>query len=101
MALRKADVETAAPLIPPRPTLRSLREAAAHCTACHLYKRGTQTVFGEGPKHATMMLVGEQPGDYEDVAGKPFVGPGGEKMDRAPRDAGIDRAQGYVTNAGK
>src|SRR5919106_1052914 len=94
--------EYARPAQPPdTSSLVTLREAAADCTACHLHKRGTQIVFGEGPKHATMMLVGEQPGDYEDVAGKPFVGPAGEKMDRAPRDAGIDRAQGYVTNAGK
>src|SRR5438045_6949020 len=82
-------------------TLAAVRKAAAHCTACHLYKRGTQTVFGEGPKSATMMLVGEQPGDYEDVAGKPFVGPAGKIMDRALADAGIDRTQVYVTNAVK
>jgi uracil-DNA glycosylase family protein len=66
-----------------------------------LYKRATQTVFGEGPKHAAMMLVGEQPGDYEDVAGKPFVGPAGKIMDRALEEAGIDRSQVYVTNAVK
>ena len=78
-----------------------MREAAAHCTACHLYKRATQTVFGEGPKRAAMMLVGEQPGDYEDVAGKPFVGPAGKIMDRALEDAGIDRSEVYVTNAVK
>ncbi len=82
-------------------TLAAARKAAAHCTACHLYKRGTQTVFGEGPKRAAMMLVGEQPGDHEDVAGKPFVGPAGKIMDRALEDAGIDRLQVYVTNAVK
>jgi len=78
-----------------------MREAAKDCEACHLYKRATQTVFGEGPKSATMMLVGEQPGDYEDVAGKPFVGPAGKIMDQALEEAGIDRSQVYVTNAVK
>jgi len=79
----------------------AMREAAKDCEACHLYKRATQTVFGEGPKSATMMLVGEQPGDYEDVAGKPFVGPAGKIMDQALEEAGIDRSQVYVTNAVK
>jgi DNA polymerase len=78
-----------------------LREAARDCTACHLYKRATQTVFGEGPKHAPIMLIGEQPGDYEDVAGKPFVGPAGKIMDRALEEAGIERQDVYVTNAVK
>ena len=78
-----------------------MREAAKDCEACHLYERATQTVFGEGPKDAPMMLVGEQPGDYEDVAGKPFVGPAGKIMDRALEEAGIDRSQVYVTNAVK
>jgi uracil-DNA glycosylase family protein len=78
-----------------------LREAARDCTACHLYRRATQTVFGEGPKHASIMLVGEQPGDYEDVAGKPFVGPAGKIMDRALEEAGIDREHVYVTMAVK
>ncbi len=78
-----------------------MREAAKDCEACHLYKRATQTVFGEGPKSATMMLVGEQPGDYEDVAGKPFVGPAGKIMDQALEEAGIDRSQVYVTNTVK
>ena len=78
-----------------------MREAAKDCTACHLYKHATQTVFGEGPKTASIMLVGEQPGDYEDVAGKPFVGPAGKIMDRALEEAGIDRKQVYVTNAVK
>ena len=94
--------EYARPAKPPDTTsLAALREAAAHCTACHLYKRATQTVFGEGPKRATMMLIGEQPGDYEDVAGKPFVGPAGKIMNRALAEAGIDRSQVYVTNAVK
>ena len=78
-----------------------MRKAAKDCEACHLYKRATQTVFGEGPKDAPMMLVGEQPGDYEDVAGKPFVGPAGKIMDRALEEAGIDRSRVYVTNAVK
>jgi DNA polymerase len=100
--MRKDGEEYARPAQPPDTlSLATLQEAAAHCTACHLYKRGTQTVFGEGPKHAAMMLVGEQPGDYEDVAGKPFVGPAGKIMDRALEDAGIDRSQVYVTNAVK
>jgi DNA polymerase len=100
--MRKNEEEYARPAQPPdTSSLSALRQAAAHCTACHLYKRGTQTVFGEGPKRATMMLVGEQPGDYEDVAGKPFVGPAGKVMDRALKDAGINRSQVYVTNAVK
>ena len=78
-----------------------MRDAAQDCTACHLYKHATQTVFGEGPKKAPIMLVGEQPGDYEDVAGKPFVGPAGKIMDRALEEAGIDRKKVYVTNAVK
>lgn len=78
-----------------------VRAAARKCTACHLHKHATQTVFGEGPKDAPMMLVGEQPGDYEDVAGKPFVGPAGKIMDQALEEAGIDRKQVYVTNAVK
>jgi uracil-DNA glycosylase family protein len=94
--------EYARPATPPdSSSLSTVREAAEHCTACHLYKRATQTVFGEGPKKAPIMLVGEQPGDYEDVAGKPFVGPAGKIMDRALEDAGIDRKKVYVTNAVK
>ena len=86
---------------PDTSSLAEVREASRKCTACHLYKRPTQTVFGEEPKGSAMMLVGEQPGDYEDVAGKPFVGPAGKIMDRALEEAGIDRSQVYVTNAGK
>jgi uracil-DNA glycosylase len=94
--------EYARPATPPdSPSLTTVREAAENCTACHLYKRATQTVFGEGPKKAAMMLVGEQSGDYEDVAGKPFVGPAGKIMDRALEEAGIDRKEVYVTNAVK
>ena len=100
--MRKDDEEYARPAQPPdTSSLATMREAAAHCTACRLYKRATQTVFGEGLKRAVMMLVGEQPGDYEDVAGKPFVGPAGKIMDRALEEAGIDRSQVYVTNAVK
>src|SRR6266699_1322062 len=100
--MRTDDEEFARPARPPDTTSWSaLREAAKDCEACHLYKRATQTVFGEGPKGTTMMLVGEQPGDYEDVAGKPFVGPAGKIMDRALEEAGIDRSKVYVTNAVK
>jgi uracil-DNA glycosylase len=100
--MRTDNEEFARPAQPPDTTSWSaVREAAKHCEACHLYKRATQTVFGEGPKAATLMLVGEQPGDYEDVAGKPFVGPAGKIMDRALEEAGIDRTQVYVTNAVK
>jgi len=81
--------------------LEALREQAAGCRACHLWKPATQTVFGEGPPHAPIMLVGEQPGDKEDLAGKPFVGPAGQMLDRALEEAGIDRGQVYVTNAVK
>ena len=88
-------------ILPERPTLRSVREAAAGCKACDLYKRGTQTVFGEGPRKAEVMMVGEQPGDAEDLAGHPFVGPAGRLLDSALEEAGIDRGQVYVTNVVK
>ena len=94
-------VGTAADFIPPHPTLKSLREAAKGCTACPLHKRGTQTVFGEGPAQAKLVLVGEQPGDSEDREGRPFVGPAGQLLDRALAEAGIDRGRTYVTNAVK
>jgi DNA polymerase len=81
--------------------LKSVAGVAAGCKACDLYKRGTQTVFGEGPKGARVMLVGEQPGDAEDLAGHPFVGPAGKLLDRALEQAGIDRAAVYVTNVVK
>jgi DNA polymerase len=81
--------------------LETLREEAADCRACPLYKNATQTVFGEGPQTARIMLVGEQPGDKEDLAGKPFVGPAGQMLDRALEEAGIDRRTVYVTNAVK
>jgi uracil-DNA glycosylase len=81
--------------------LEALRTDAAGCQACDLWRTGTQTVFGEGPEHAPLVLVGEQPGDREDVEGHPFVGPAGALLDRALEEAGIDRAQVYVTNAVK
>ncbi|HEY2514673.1 MAG TPA: UdgX family uracil-DNA binding protein [Polyangiaceae bacterium] len=85
----------------PRPRLPALREAAAGCHACDLWKNATQTVFGEGPSHARMMLVGEQPGDREDLAGAPFVGPAGGLLDRALAAAGLERSKVYLTNAVK
>jgi uracil-DNA glycosylase family protein len=88
-------------LIPDRPTLSRVRGAAKECQACDLYKRGTQTVFGEGASKAALMLVGEQPGDVEDTSGHPFVGPAGKLLDRALADAQIDRATVYVTNVVK
>jgi DNA polymerase len=93
--------ETAEPLVPERPTLARLREAAAGCRACPLWKTGTQTVFGEGLKKAEIVFVGEQPGDREDREGRPFVGPAGRVLDEALADAGIDRRLAYVTNAVK
>jgi uracil-DNA glycosylase len=81
--------------------IAALREEAATCRACPLWKEATQTVFGEGPQHAKVMLVGEQPGDKEDLAGRPFVGPAGQMLDRALEEAGIDRKKTYVTNAVK
>ena len=93
--------KSAAELIPERPSLASVRHAATACQACDLWKRGTQTVFGEGARQAELMLVGEQPGDAEDLAGRPFVGPAGKLLDRALEAAGIDRAAVYVTNVVK
>jgi uracil-DNA glycosylase family protein len=93
--------ETAAPLVPERPSLRKLKEAAAGCTACPLHETGTQTVFGEGSTRARVVFVGEQPGDQEDQQGKPFVGPAGKLLDKALEDAGIDRSAVYVTNVVK
>ncbi len=87
--------------MPKRPTLDAVRDAAKHCRNCDLWKRGTQTVFGEGARKAELMLVGEQPGDQEDLTGHPFVGPAGRLLDRALADAGIDRAAVYVTNVVK
>jgi uracil-DNA glycosylase len=87
--------------LPRRKTLRTLAEAAKGCRGCGLYRGATQTVFGEGPAGAHVMMVGEQPGDREDVEGRPFVGPAGKLLDRTLREAGIDRADVYVTNVVK
>jgi DNA polymerase len=95
------DVSTAAPLIPSRPTLKKLQIVAAGCQACHLWEIGTQTVFGEGKPSSTVMFVGEQPGDKEDLSGHPFVGPAGALLDKALAEAGIDRKTVYVTNVVK
>ncbi len=92
---------SAAAFLPQEIALPALREAAAGCKACHLWQLGTQTVFGEGPESAPVMLVGEQPGDQEDKAGKPFVGPAGRLLDKALAEAGIDRSDAYLTNAVK
>ena len=101
MAQQSLFDETAAPLIQTRPTLKKLKEAAAGCKACPLWKTGTQTVFGEGSPKAEVMFVGEQPGDQEDKAGRPFVGPAGKLLDKAMDEAGIDRSLAYVTNVVK
>jgi len=92
---------SAADFVPSSPTLPKLRAAAMKCRGCHLWTLGTQTVFGEGPKGARVMIVGEQPGDQEDRAGHPFVGPSGKLLDRALEEAGIERDDVYVTNAVK
>jgi uracil-DNA glycosylase len=99
--MSKRPAKDAAMLIPDRPTLPKVREAAAHCDACDLYQQATQTVFGEGARKAELMLIGEQPGDAEDLSGHPFVGPAGKLLDRALAEAGIDRGDAYVTNAVK
>jgi uracil-DNA glycosylase len=96
--LERVETGTAAPLVPERPTLLKLREAAADCKACPLWKTGTQTVFGEGERTAKVMFVGEQPGNDEDLQGKPFVGPAGKLLDQALEEAGINRDEVYVTN---
>jgi uracil-DNA glycosylase family protein len=93
--------DTAEPLVPEAPSLPNLREAAAGCQACDLWKTGTQTVFGEGTRNAEIVFVGEQPGDKEDLAGRPFVGPAGRVLDEGLDAAGIDRKLAYVTNAVK
>jgi len=95
------DVASAEPFLPERRSLRSLREAAARCRGCDLYRYATQTVFGEGRARARIMLVGEQPGDSEDRAGHPFVGPAGRVLHTAMQRAGLDESDVYVTNAVK
>ncbi len=98
---RTVDAGTAAEYLPERLSLGSLREAAADCQACPLWRTASQTVFGEGAKKAEVMLVGEQPGDREDREGRPFVGPAGRLLDEALDEAGIDRTLAYVTNVVK
>ena len=92
---------TAAPFVPANPTLVTLRTAAIGCEGCHLYRSATQTVFGEGLETARVMLIGEQPGDKEDLEGRPFVGPAGRLLNQALDEAGVDRRTVYVTNAVK
>ncbi|MDT5036347.1 MAG: uracil-DNA glycosylase [Micromonosporaceae bacterium] len=94
-------VPTAAPFVPATDDLDRLRAGALDCRGCDLYRDATQTVFGEGPPAARVVMVGEQPGDIEDRRGAPFVGPAGKLLDRAMVDAGLDRAATYVTNAVK
>ena len=96
-----AEPNDATPFLPERRTLKDLRAAASGCRGCHLWRNATQTVFGEGLKKARVMLVGEQPGDREDRAGRPFVGPAGRELDRGLEAAGIDRSDAYVTNVVK
>src|SRR4051812_44800510 len=97
----RAEFPTAEPFLPKRVSLPALREASKSCEGCGLYKHAAQTVFGEGPVDARVMFVGEQPGDQEDVAGKPFVGPSGKMLDTFMDKVGIDRGVVYVTNAVK
>src|SRR5574338_1561001 len=101
LAKRKDETRSAAPFIPPKPTLNTAREASKACRGCDLWKRGTQTVFGEGRRTARVVFVGEQPGDQEDLTGKPFVGPAGRLLDKALEQAGIDRRDVYLTNVVK
>ena len=101
MPARQRPPSAAHDLIPAQPDLGELRAAAADCTACDLYRDATQTVFGEGSPDAEVLLVGEQPGDGEDRAGRPFVGPAGRVLDQALAEAGIDRELAYVTNVVK
>src|SRR5262249_27344411 len=97
----KPPYPSAAAFIPPHPTLASLKAAAAGCRGCPLYVKATQTVFGEGSAHGRVMLVGETPGDQEDLQGRPFVGPAGRLLDRCLAEARIDRRRAYVTNVVK
>jgi uracil-DNA glycosylase family protein len=99
--MAKPQATDASAFIPDRPTLDRLREAAAGCRGCHLWMDATQTVFGEGLKRARIVMVGEMPGDREDLAGRPFVGPAGRELDRALEAVGIDRRDAYVTNVVK
>ena len=96
-----AEPNDATPFLPERRSLKTLRAAAADCRGCHLWRHATQTVFGEGLKKSRVVFVGEQPGDKEDRAGRPFVGPAGRELDRALEAVGIDRDEVYVTNVVK
>jgi uracil-DNA glycosylase family protein len=98
---RDKSESSAEEFFPKRKSLKAFREAAADCKACDLWEHGTQTVFGEGARHAEVVFVGEQPGNEEDLTGKPFVGPAGRLLNDALEEAGIDRAQTYVTNVVK
>ena len=98
---KRTSESSAQDLIPEKLTLPSLKTAAADCKACDLWEKGTQTVFGDGQRKATILFVGEQPGNEEDLTGKPFVGPAGRLLDEALAEAGIDRKQTYVTNVVK
>jgi uracil-DNA glycosylase len=97
----QSEPNDATPFLPDRRSLEALREAAGGCRGCHLWRGATQTVFGEGLKRSRVMLVGEQPGDREDRAGRPFVGPAGKELDLALESAGIARDEAYVTNVVK
>jgi len=99
--VKKKTQGTAESLVPDSPTLSSLQEAASDCKACDLWENATQTVFGEGAKRAKVIFIGEQPGNDEDLKGRPFVGPAGRILDQALDEAGIDRRQTYVTNVVK
>jgi DNA polymerase len=101
MLPKKDNFPTALPFLPAKLTIKNLQAAARKCEGCDLWERATQTVFGEGASHARIMLIGEQPGDKEDIAGHPFVGPAGRILDEALAEAGIDRTQVYVTNVVK
>src|ERR1051325_9689824 len=101
MARKSAAGQSAESLIPAQFDWSKLHDAAAGCRACDLWQRGTQTVFGEGAVHSPLMLIGEQPGNDEDLAGHPFVGPAGRVLDQALEEAGIDRRHTYVTNVVK
>src|SRR5690349_10003939 len=99
--LTKTPPSSAAPFVPPRPTIPKLREAAKLCRGCDLYRYATQTVFGEGPARARVVMLGEQPGNFEDKEGRPFVGPAGKMLDRALDEIGLDREEVYISNVVK
>src|SRR3984893_9052846 len=101
MMKRRTPHDSSNQLIPSHGSLEDLKKAAKNCQACDLWKHGTQTVFGEGAANAKIMFVGEQPGDQEDLEGRPFVGPAGKLLDKALEEAGIERKKVYVTNAVK